>query len=274
MNAINFDEIILQYVNRKNNDTNIYVGEYQGEPIVIYSKHLHNKKFPSPKYGGELNYFNDRFRKYTICADDPEKYELNVMWPATKEDMLSAKHTQKTRMFETPEIYKKFTLPHIKLGPEWMRNIITGKREQEYILYQDDDFVFMPDIKWDGNPTSAYCLAIAKDANIKSIRDLTSEHIPMLEHIYKTGISIMEKKYEVSEDSLRVYFHYHPTYWQLHIHFVSLSIERDGNSVDYAITLHTVIQNLKLSSTYYQDATLETLVKDVSRYQTKTSVTK
>lgn len=45
----------------------------------------------------------------------------------------------------------------------------------------------MPDLKWSGKPNELYLLAIIKKRNIKSLRDLTADHLPLLKNIMNKG---------------------------------------------------------------------------------------
>lgn len=65
------------------------------------------------------------------------------------------------------------------------------KQEVERIVYEDLDpdngFVMVPDLKWNGEIDTLYILAIVNKRDIKSIRDLTKEHLPLLKNIRKKG---------------------------------------------------------------------------------------
>lgn len=55
-------------------------------------------------------------------------------------------------------------------------------------MLEDEDpsvgFVLVPDLKWDGKDLkSLYLLALVRQSGIKSLRDLTAEHIPLLQNI-------------------------------------------------------------------------------------------
>lgn len=75
------------------------------------------------------------------------------------------------------------------MNAQWVYNIIDGKSERERILLDTEQFIILPDIMWDGKAIeSLHILGLVKTHNIHSIRDLRSEHIPMLE-------SVLEKAY-------------------------------------------------------------------------------
>jgi len=46
----------------------------------------------------------------------------------------------------------------------------------------------MPDLKWSGKINELYLLAVIKKRNIKSLRDLTADHLPLLKNILNKGL--------------------------------------------------------------------------------------
>ena len=66
------------------------------------------------------------------------------------------------------------------------------KSEVENFVYEDLDpeigFTLTCDLKWDKKTLSTlYLLAIVRKRNITSIRDLTTEHLPLLKNIKEKG---------------------------------------------------------------------------------------
>lgn len=55
---------------------------------------------------------------------------------------------------------------------------------------------------------------------------------------------------------LRIYLHYQPSYYHLHVHFTALGYDAPGSSVERAHLLADVIDNLAADSTYYQKRAL------------------
>jgi m7GpppX diphosphatase len=97
---------------------------------------------------------------------------------------------------------------------QWVYNILEGKAEQEHVLFQDEHFLLMPDLKWDGkNMESLYLMAIVKERGLASLRDLNASHVTFLKHIRQTIAETVPKHYPgVSASQLRVFFHYQPSY--------------------------------------------------------------
>jgi len=75
---------------------------------------------------------------------------------------------------------------------KWVYNILEHKKEAERIVFEDSDpqtgFILLPDLKWDGETLeNLYLVAIVFQRDIKSIRDLTQHHLPLLENIWVKG---------------------------------------------------------------------------------------
>lgn len=79
------------------------------------------------------------------------------------------------------------------------------KSEKERIKYdtasedhKNDDnvgFILLPDLKWSGKISELYLLAIVKKRNIKSLRDLTADHLPLLKNILNKGSVCIYQNY-------------------------------------------------------------------------------
>lgn len=125
-----------------------------------------------------------------------------------------------------------------------------------------------------------YLIAIVNKRNIRSLRDLTSEHLPLLQNIFQKGQvsfayyyestihaqtfespflvlqEIILQQYNLPACKLRAYLHYQPSYYHLHFYFTKLSYEAPGCGMDCAHLLADVIQNLHFNSDYYKSRTL------------------
>lgn len=64
------------------------------------------------------------------------------------------------------------------------------------------------------------------------------------------------KRFGVPGSQLRIYLHYQPSYYHLHVHFTALGYDAPGTSVERAHLLADVIDNLVLDSSYYQKRAL------------------
>lgn len=64
------------------------------------------------------------------------------------------------------------------------------------------------------------------------------------------------KRFSVPGSRLRIYLHYLPSYYHLHVHFTALGYDAPGSSVERAHLLADVIDNLAMDSAYYQKRAL------------------
>lgn len=134
---------------------------------------------------------------------------------------------RKVMVYETPEVYQQKVLPWIESFPpsriQWVYNILEHKKEAGSILFEDPDpksgFIVVPDLKWDQKTTSSlYIQAIVHNRRLKSIRDLTKEHIGMLENIKNEASRVAFEKYgltgrkDSADGNVRCFLHYHPSY--------------------------------------------------------------
>lgn len=62
--------------------------------------------------------------------------------------------------------------------------------ETERIILEDEDpevgFILLPDMKWTGNEVeNLYLQAIVHRRDLRSVRDLRGQHIPLLRNVYE-----------------------------------------------------------------------------------------
>lgn len=106
---------------------------------------------------------------------------------------------------------------HVSFSFQWVHNILEKKAEADRIVFEDPDpdtgFVLLPDFKWDQKQVNYLCcniwewikgqwktiissplqlqdlylIAIVHRRDVKSLRDLTSEHLPLLTNIRRKG---------------------------------------------------------------------------------------
>ncbi|TXT08842.1 hypothetical protein VHUM_02970 [Vanrija humicola] len=193
----------------------------------------------------------------TRTADSLPDLALKVIWPAT--DVHVKKYTAQARrvLRETPAAYASVVAPYIaSFSPdrlEWVYAILEGRKEADRVLFRDEDpatgFVLTPDLKWDGETLSAlYLTALVQTREIRSIRDLTREHIPLLCRIEEQAYATAAERYGVEKGQLRLFVHYQPSYYHFHVHIVHVHHEiMAGMAVGQAHMLADVINWLELS---------------------------
>ncbi|XP_029298251.1 m7GpppX diphosphatase isoform X2 [Cottoperca gobio] len=213
----------------------------------------------------KLDMRNDIYSTYRLQAP-PQLNEIKttVVCPATEKHVKKYQRQETFLVEETGEDYQSITLPYIQkqsLSIQWVYNILEKKAEAERIVYEDLDpdvgFVLLPDFKWDQKQVdNLYLIAITHQRGIRSLRDLTSEHLPLLHNIFQKGKAAILQRYSLPSSKLRVYLHYQPSYYHLHVHFTKLGYEAPGCGVERAHLLADVIQNLQSDPEYYRTRTL------------------
>ena len=80
----------------------------------------------------------------------------------------------------------------------------------------------------------------------------------LLKTIREEGSHAIKAKYGVGRENLRIFVHYHPSYYHFHVHFVHVEHSNPpGAVVGRAVLLDDIINNIELIlSDYYQRMTL------------------
>ncbi|XP_078387130.1 m7GpppX diphosphatase [Cetorhinus maximus] len=195
--------------------------------------------------------------------------KTTVVYPATEKHIKKYLKQEMYLINETAGDYKTITSPYLQsqaFSVQWVYNILEKKAEVERIIYENPDpqdgFVLIPDFKWNQKQVDdLYLIAICQRRGVKSLRDLTAEHLSMLQNILQEGQVAISKRYNIPGSQLRIYLHYQPSYYHLHIHFTALSYDAPGSMVERAHLLSSVIENLQTNPEYYQKRTLTFALK-------------
>lgn len=192
----------------------------------------------------------------TLKNDIYEKYEAKAEISGELivcKDVTQMKHRVKKLVQEDYETYLQTLDKRDDKKDIWIYNIIDGISEQESILYRDDKCIVFINYFWDGkdiDKLQLLCMPI--DRNLRSIRSLDASHISLLEHMKSVTLQVIREKYGLEEEYIRMYFHYEPSTYHLHIHFVNTASNQLHSSVEYSHELNSVIFNLKIMSEYYK----------------------
>ncbi|XP_075046567.1 m7GpppX diphosphatase [Mixophyes fleayi] len=213
----------------------------------------------------KLQLKNDIYSVYQLTPP-PELNEVKttIIRPATDKHIKKYLRQEIYLVQETGEDYKNITLPFIEsqsFSIQWVYNILEKKAEADRIVYENPDpehgFILIPDFKWNQKQVEdLYLIAICNPRGIKSLRDLTADHLPLLKNILHEGQEAILKRYSIPGNQLRIYLHYQPSYYHLHVHFTALGHDAPGITVERAHLLCDVIQNLEMDSRYYAGRTL------------------
>lgn len=228
-------------------------------------------------------FINDIYGNF-LCVTDPEVNQLKVtiIYPATEKHIAKYSAHARYLLEETADDYQSVTLPHLEqeqLSLEWLYNILEHRKEKDRIVYEDPSdevgFILLPDLKWDGKTVEQlYLLALVRPRGIKSLRDLTAAHLPLLRNIKEGGTKAIKERYGISSDHLRVYLHYQPTFYHLHVHFTYLKHDPPGIHCEKSHLLTTIIENLELIPDYYQRVTLSCVLSETDKLYAKLKAAK
>ncbi len=196
---------------------------------------------------------NDIYEKYKACT---KVYgELIVCQDSSK-----ITNRQTTIKKETYEEYLEYLNKRDPKKDTWIYNIIDGTHEQDSILYRDDKCVVIPTYTWDAVCVmKLHVLCIPTDITLRTIRSLEKKHIPLLEHMKEVTLKVIETKFNLNRQNVKTYFHYNPSTYHLHIHFVNTMLQ-NGSSVEHTHDLDSVIFNLSICDDYYKKIKLNTLL--------------
>jgi len=192
--------------------------------------------------------------KKTFQNDIYEKYDCNINAEVIIcNDITKTNSRNSTIKEEKYEEYINFISKYDNNKDRWIYNIIDGITEQEEILHNDNLCIIIPNYTWDRkSKNELYLLGIVKDKEIRCIRSLDSSHIDILLYIKKVGLYIIESNYNIKEDKIKIFIHYPPSTYQLHIHFATLDNKNVNSSVEYSHDLDNIIFNLSICNDYYK----------------------
>lgn len=193
---------------------------------------------------------NDVYEKYNATAE--VEGELIIC-----NDVNQMRRFEKRLVRETYQDYLKYISKRDIEKDRWIYNIIDGISEQDSILYRDELCIIIPTYMWDGkNIDKLHILCLPRDISLRSIRSLRYEHIPLLEHMKNATLNVIKNKYDIDEHYIKMFFHYEPSTYHLHIHFVNVAHHEARSSVEYSHELNNVMFNLSICDNYYQHAIL------------------
>lgn len=217
------------------------------------------------------NYFNENISSYieSINLEKPllendiyskfnynflEKNTLSIVYNPNQELINKLRNKKRILKKETYNDYLKKEL-NFESNTQWIRNIFEGKSETDKIIYQDSNFILLPDYKWDNcSKDNLYYLGIAKKFNndyIKCLRDINIDHLEVLENMLSMT-NLIEEKHNLEKNSIIAYIHYPPSFYIFHVHYVYLENDIFKSGFPRNVLLSDIIQNIKIKSDYYQ----------------------
>ena len=221
-------------------------------------------------FSSSKKYFeNDLYQKYIIEDLIKNKIDVELIYPASEKQIEKYRLISYELFHETYDIYLNKTLPYInsieKKDILWIYNIFGKKTEEPIGEAPSKKFLILKDYSVAGNDKDLVCLGIPvpEYSYIKSIRDLTQKELPLLEEFYIEGKKIIAKKYGCKPNEIKAFLHYPPSFYYLHIHYISVNDPNNMSSsaINRAIDLNEIIQNIKLMNDYYQKIPIDHTVQ-------------
>jgi len=182
---------------------------------------------------------------------------INLIYPCNK-DFSDSSTTKYIIITESAIDYNTKILPYINNiyteNTRWINDILRNKKEQNKIMFKNEKYIVTKDILWDEEniPNSFYMLAIPF-SKIKTIRDLRKEDIPILKEM-KNSCNQIAKKYGINDNQLYFFFHYHPSFYHLHLHCSIINHKLLSSKYLRCKMLDSVISNLEKNSFYYKNS--------------------
>ena len=272
LSQIEFKRSLNDIASRK---VTIFEGSYNGSPaVVMLEKTPFNESTvrsliddSTSERSLSRDFVNDVYGKYSMYpSSELNGIKTTIIHPATESHIEKYMPLRLRMVTETAQDYQKITLPFIQSSSfdiTWVYNILEHKQEADRIVFEDSDpmigFILLPDLKWSdqSNLNDLYLVAIVHRRDLKSLRDLNGDHLSLLKNIKKKGVEAIRAKYQgINESNLRIYFHYQPSYYHLHVHFTALQFEAPGCKVERAHLLDHVINNIEMVPDYYARSTI------------------
>ena len=234
----------------------------KGSPKII---ELLQKIFSS----SEKYFENDIYHKF-LTKDLLQNFvDVELIYPATEKQIDKYRLIKYEIFHETYDIYLKKTLPFINSiqqnDVKWIFNIFEKKTEEPIGEAPSKKFIILKDYNTSNDSKTLICLGIPipEYSYIKSVRDLTQKELPLLEELYSEGKKIIAKKYDCKEEEIKAFLHYPPSFYYLHVHYLSVNDPNltISSSVNRAIDLNEIIQNIKLKGDYYQSIAIDHTVQ-------------
>lgn len=137
---------------------------------------------------------------------------------------------------------------------QWIYDLISGKigtqtaNSMERIYLNEPAFMLCRDI----HPgTDTRYLVIFKDTALKTIRDLTGNHLELLTQIQSRIQQFLRHSHPDTHREFKIFFHYTPSVFQLHVH---VSVPNTFYNTTRVHHLSTCIRNLRHDSDWYAKA--------------------
>lgn len=231
----------------------VILGNIDGEPCLLKLSRLALPEFklgePLPITSTTGLDTNGIYSWGTGALEEQSSCYFDLVFPATDKHIAKYTVAPKHMVTETPQDYETIVAPYIDTQKgsriDWVRGILDDGVEADKVVFRDDDFVLLPNSKWDQKTVdSLYLLALVCRKDLASIRDLNQSHIPLLEHIRDESKRVAQEKWGVQPNQIKTYLHYQPSYYHLHVHVVNVELEQ--HDFGRSLFLDNVIDMLRV----------------------------
>ena len=151
-------------------------------------------------------------------------------------------------VFFSPEFVQQIAANRSDPQQQWIFNLIKGQVTQTEVVCLDADEWML--VKRVPPSTEAHrYLVVFKDLDLHTIRDLRQRHLPMLRQMQRE-VRRWLARHEPKHGQYRLYFHYIPSVFQLHLHVCCTPPVDPARRQD----LPGLIRNIEELDTWYRDA--------------------
>jgi len=107
----------------------------------------------------------------------------------------------------------------------WIIDTIKGVKKDEEIFLQTSNFILITNGTWKSTDDidQMHLLCFYDNRKIRTIRDLKQTDVNILKMMRDESLNVIQERFGVNKDELRVFFHYPPSTYILHIHFVHIN---------------------------------------------------
>jgi hypothetical protein len=156
---------------------------------------------------------------------------------------------------------KYIELQRLDPNKHWIYQIIFDNKEQEFVKMRNHEFIILPDIKnkykhvffYHKDTRNLNWMVIITNPDLRSIRDLRKEHLPLLERIKKSAVEQAKIEYPgIGEDDIMIYANYPPSIQVLHFHVCFPFLRSSAFDAFHMHSIDSIINNLRLHEDYYR----------------------
>ncbi|KAL3308519.1 hypothetical protein Ciccas_012950 [Cichlidogyrus casuarinus] len=209
---------------------------------------------------------NDVYNTLLVQAGLEKLNHINmtVIYPAQENHFKRYISSGRQMIHESPSDFQQVTVPFLNKSPKdlaWVDNILEGRAEIDRVILQKDEYTLVLDYRWNlKHLNEMHALGLVKDPALWCLRELRGSHVAMLEEMLDCGRRALAQKFSdqgLLERDVVAYFHYPPTFYRLHMHFVHVNCPDDATTrAGRAHLADEVIRNLKMDSLYYAERTM------------------